>query len=430
MGLITEGADGTITVNFPDGESLTGTIHDLNDTLGDLVDVLHEIGDIPDPFDKVAASGQRLAGLDFSNLDHLKGLHLDGFGGNTEAFRRAFGDGGGTPGPGGPNVAPNARSYPGPDPADALRNPGGIGAQARLQVAQLERRVTFVLAADDQATPVIQDVSRFHKAQDGSIATLVARGDTADAVGKIGEAASAFRASDGKSATLLALGDNAGAIGSIGEAAAAHAGIDGKSATLLALGDNASAVGAAAVAGASFDGINGKSSLLFANGDSSGAEIAAAVGAAAIYGVDGVTANLYVEGNDNYSGVIAAAGAYAGAVLATSYIDIVTREYKQSFNFSNGGVVPGYANGGVPAAANGMVMVGEAGPELVRLPGGSQVVPSPASQAIARQMRGESGPTYVINMYGTYVGNEDFAGAIYDGLAQAAAMQAASMGGI
>ena len=73
----------------------------------------------------------------------------------------------------------------------------------------------------------------------------------------------------------------------------------------------------------------------------------------------------------------------------------------------HGGLVPGYANGGVLPARHGRVLVGEAGPELVQLPAGSRVVPNPATEAMLGS-GGLGGVTVTVNVGGDVYGLEDF----------------------
>ena len=407
QGVLKRNLNGEYRVTIPDAESTAEVLGNLTTAIEGLTDV---IGDLASSFDPAIEKANILAGVDFSNIKNLGGP-ASALGASVAGMLAGL-TGNGRPGDGITDYTPQ---YTAPFPEAGPASARPIQVPVEIRPGDLEE----VIGTFETGITAL-----------GENSTVYLGTDNEEAIAAIEEATGAVYIYDEATGrSYLYVSDEASP--GIHEGQELLKRVDGSSATLFALGDNSDALGKSSNAAGAFDGINGKSALLFANGDSSGAEQAASAGAAAVIGVDGTTANLFVQGNDNYSGVINAAGRYAGAVLATSYIDIVTREYKQNFAsyFSNGGIV-GYADGGIPAAANGMVMVGEAGPELVRLPGGSQVVPSPASQAIARQMRGDgAGQPLVFNNYGSINGIEDLAGFIYDGLAQAAAMERASQGG-
>ncbi len=67
--------------------------------------------------------------------------------------------------------------------------------------------------------------------------------------------------------------------------------------------------------------------------------------------------------------------------------------------------VPGFAHGGIVGAASGgarggMVMVGEQGRELVKLPYGSQVIPNGTTESMMGQGGGNSGGQVVVEFSG------------------------------
>jgi hypothetical protein len=127
----------------------------------------------------------------------------------------------------------------------------------------------------------------------------------------------------------------------------------------------------------------------------------------------GITATPGIDAIDNASGTIASVSGQLYDMdgrTATTYIDTV---YRTSYVAAGGrsGYTPGYQHGGVvsdddgiariPAAQHGrMVMVGEAGRELVKLPGGSQVIPHTASEAMLSRGGGDAGGM-VFNNYGS-----------------------------
>jgi hypothetical protein len=422
-------------VVIPDGTSTVEVMTSLNSTLGELTDVLRELGGLPDPFGPMTDKASALAALRFDNLKDighaLHGLPLPGSGRPGDGTGDLGGTGTRLPTGGVPANRATAeggtgtvgRPYPGPLPPNIPPTPRG---------GTTDMTISYRIEAIDEASPTLNRVKDNATALNGSKALLDALAND-EASPKLAAVADAFDGLDGKSATLLALGDSGSALGAAVQAGGAYDGLNGKSATLLALGDSGSAVGAAAVAGGSFDGINGKSSYLYALGDSSGAENAAAAGAGAIYSVDGISALMTVEGQDNYSGVVNAAAALSGAILATSYVDIYTREFKSVSALSglaNGGLVDGYADGGVmPSAALGRVLVGENGPEIATLPGGTLITPSPASRQIAERMRSGGDTHNHFYLQGTYVGVEDFAGAMADAMTLASQMERRSLGG-
>jgi hypothetical protein len=89
----------------------------------------------------------------------------------------------------------------------------------------------------------------------------------------------------------------------------------------------------------------------------------------------------------------------------TSYASVVITGY---YTGPNVGLTTGQQHGGViPHAQHGImgdgrtVVVGESGPELVKLPGGSLTLPSPASKEM---LRGGGGMT--VNVYGDIVTND------------------------
>ncbi len=134
--------------------------------------------------------------------------------------------------------------------------------------------------------------------------------------------------------------------------------------------------------------LDGSTGLVLFQGDATGAINAGGSAAAARDNVDGTGATIFIRGDN--SGVYAAANEVSGRTLGTSYINIVG--IRSGFReFAHGGTV------WPEQAAHGRtVMVGEAGPELVTLPGGSQVMPHGASMSMLqnstmmRTMRGFS----------------------------------------
>lgn len=93
--------------------------------------------------------------------------------------------------------------------------------------------------------------------------------------------------------------------------------------------------------------------------------------------VSSMTATVRIMGDASHAlGVIAGMRAYNGMTLATSYTDIVTRR------IDSGSPIKGFASGGV--VRDDMVLVGENGPEFVRLPYGSEVFSNQESRSMMR----------------------------------------------
>lgn len=114
-----------------------------------------------------------------------------------------------------------------------------------------------------------------------------------------------------------------------------------------------------------------QTSMTIAANDAASAVIGAAQGALA--GAQGATATMQIDGNNaGAMGAIGAVAAYNGSVLATSYIDIVTRNYQQNILMPRGnrrhGGIAGYAEGGIVAE------LAEAGSERLHFAGGGTAI--------------------------------------------------------
>ncbi|MEJ7800532.1 MAG: hypothetical protein WKF60_08440, partial [Ilumatobacter sp.] len=136
--------------------------------------------------------------------------------------------------------------------------------------------------------------------------------------------------------------------------------------------------------------------VLNIGGDSSGATSAADGAVGYVSGLDGVI-DIGANTSPYYNSLPA-----TGQTIGTNYIDVVSREAGRIgfTQFADGGLIDHAAVGGM---RRGMVLVGERGPELVSLPGGSLVHNNSAS----RGMRGNGGggDTVTINI-GTVVAND------------------------
>ncbi len=88
--------------------------------------------------------------------------------------------------------------------------------------------------------------------------------------------------------------------------------------------------------------------------------------------LDGTTSTINVVANDQASGVLQGLAANWGGTIATSFIDVITRRYEQGTpGKALGGVVEGYASGGV------VIRAGEVGAEIAHFAnGGTALLPS------------------------------------------------------
>ena len=190
---------------------------------------------------------------------------------------------------------------------------------------------------------------------------------------------------------LVVGGDASGAVAAAGVAEGARAGVDGTSATVHVLGNESEANNALARAVAALAGVDGDTGTVYVHGDESNANTALGRAVAALAGVDGQSATVTIYGDDSPLQAVLR-NVPQGGVVGTGVVWIEAQGPGIGYTpYQHGGIV-GYQHGGIHApsyaqhgitGANEWVWTGEHGPELVKLPVGSQVINSTASAAMA-----------------------------------------------
>lgn len=177
FGLIEEGADGEIRVNFPDGDTVQDSIMQLTQSIDALTVA---IGGVPPV--RIEAEDNASAVIDsvMGKLSGAAGWVGDKIGG-------ALGIGGGS----GITGLPSAGHGP-----------------------------TVTINAEDLASPVIDTVTDALNNMDGSSATVSTLGDNGDALAAIDQTGMALSDIDGQSSLIHVDGDNANAMAAIDEIAA------------------------------------------------------------------------------------------------------------------------------------------------------------------------------------------------------------------
>lgn len=136
-------------------------------------------------------------------------------------------------------------------------------------------------------------------------------------------------------------------------------------------GDESAAMASIGAVGHNLATLDGSTALVVINAQDNATAVIQDVGSS-LAGLDAASATVMIYGNaDDAYADIADIQAYNGTILATSYMDIVTR-YSSSGSptMAHGGVVEEYASGGV------VIRAGEVGEEIAHFPmGGTALLP-------------------------------------------------------
>ncbi len=158
------------------------------------------------------------------------------------------------------------------------------------------------------------------------------------------------------------------------------------------------------------DELDGKTATGYLNADGSNATSTIGIVDESLGALDGSEAWVYAYAQDNASSVLSTLANTWGGVIATSWIDVVTRNVPGK---ANGGVVGEYATGGV------VIRAGEISPEIISFAnGGTAVLPydglysvpegsyiSPGHASTSRL--GGGAPSVTVNVNGPVFGMSD-----------------------
>ena len=143
--------------------------------------------------------------------------------------------------------------------------------------------------------------------------------------------------------------------------------IDGLTGTVSITADKSAFDAAVSETSAAMWVVDALSATTTIGADKSGFDEAVAQVSAAMWVVDNMSATVAIRGDASHAmGVIANMSLYNGRTLATTYVDVVSRDLR-----SGSGAIARRATGGF--VNEDMTLVGELGPELVSLPRGSYV---------------------------------------------------------
>jgi hypothetical protein len=379
LGLISEGADGTITVNFPEGESMTATLGTLNERLEDLIAVIAEVNGITiAPKIDQGALDALLAIGKYNKGGPILGDSTGGAYGTSSPPGQSVQGGEQPPKTQTVTITANAEPY--------FRVSSDVQANAAL-LAGTETQL-LVSADGTQAISVFRDIEGAVVAISDGEHIISVTGDTADATNDIALVNEALNA------------------------------INGTQGVVYVLGDESNATAAINTTHANRDGVDGTSGTIYIYGDPSGAVDASNTGIGAAYAADGASGTIYIYGDA--SGARAAFDSVNGLV-GTSVINIIPNIV--------GDMTPGFRDGGVvgydAAALDGIVthggyrnvMVGEAGREILRVPPGSSVTPAPMTNALTG---GSSGGKEVhLHFHNAVYGMDDFQQQVAQGVRSA-----------
>lgn len=311
MGLIVEVADGQYALNL-DASGAISDIDQLNQTVGDLIDFLDDgrLNGSYTPNVDIEVTGREEAEGAKQDLEDLAALGAQDLMIDIATRLQTPGEGGEDPlGPlkvwvqGNPVEVPFKLSYA----ADAGQDAGGAAAAA--------------LGGGEGGW--------------GDI-TVTVTADTSQADESIG-------------ATNRSLGD-----------------LDESSANVVITGDESEAMESIGAVGYNLATLNGATATVFIEATDNATAVIQDVGSS-LGGLDAASATVMMYGNaDDAYADISDLQTYNGTVLATSYVDIVTRFSSiGSPTAMSGGIIDEYASGGYVAAR-----LGEAGGELLHLASG------------------------------------------------------------
>lgn len=408
-GLIEVGADGTVTVNFPDA----ATLDDVNDTLNNLNDTVVAVG--------IALTGDTELNKHLSDAD-ARMVELDG---KTATVTTTAND----------DATPRVQAAS--DAVDEFDGKTatatltlettdlGIGSAANAALERIEgeasasKTVSVAIEAVDNASPVIARVMQAASALatiDGSV-ELSAEDQASSAVAQAMAAVSAF--GDLRPVAELSANDSSG--GTVAQAMqAANAFATDYTAQLAATDGASSPIAQAMAAGNAFAttytgtlNVSDNASATINSAQDSGTQFAS-------------TYQATLQAQDNASSVIAQAMAAVTALdgmTATVYVNAVDNS-GGALQKKHGGVIQPAVR--IPHAKNGrVVQVGEAGPENVILPYGAMVQPHPASlnQQASPDKLIQDDPKYKkpldapkVDLKAAYKKGGDSAKAFFDGL--------------
>ncbi len=261
--------------------------------------------------------------------------------------------------------------------ANGLGAPIDSGPSITVPVEADTSTVASDIAAVEDATitaSVELDTSSVTGVEDQT-ATVTITGDNSEAMTAISEVSAALGVVDGWNATVEVLGDNSGAMAAIGDVSTGLAVAGTWDATVDILADKSGF-------GSTIEEVS--SSVAVVEGWSATVDILA--NAAPAYGT------------------FAALELLDGSTIATRYVDVVTRTSTLPGN-ALGGVIPGYATGGV------LFRGGELGPEMLHFAtGGTALLPGdgiygapPGTYVSPNNATGNVGQAPTINLGGIHI---------------------------
>lgn len=347
MGLISVGADGTITVHLSGVTEGMSEIDRLTVAMVNMLDLMDD-GELnmSVSFDTLGLDDPR------KKLEDIRDITLD-VNGKPVIIPVGIDDGGDGSGDGLLGALTNLRNFLQdnvPDitipvtvgtkgAGDIGSSLGGMAANALGSNAAIIKIVADTAQAQTDIENLHNSTTALFKESGGPTITA----DTSSAVQSITDVDTALTDLDGKSATVKILGDDSAARDVFNQMSAALNLID---TTWLATVD--------------------------LKADDSAARSTFSEIASALYVIDtswSATVDIKANAGPALGTIASLRLAYNGASIATSYIDIVTRTIG-SASASIGGIV-GRAGGGI--VRENMTLVGENGPEIVQLPYGSRV---------------------------------------------------------
>jgi hypothetical protein len=392
LGLITKDETGAWVVTFDDSDaiSMQDAVTDLSAAIADLTAAINEL------------NGTTISpNIDQAAMDALLAI------GKYNPATPTLGDGTGGP-YGSAGGGGNVRSDPGPEPIsgpavkpvrielDARTFYGELDAAQQALADTIDPEYVATLSAD--AEPyfrVSTDVQANAELLAGTEQELIVSADGEQAI-------SVFRNVEGE---IVAITDG--------------------SHIVKVEGDPSDATNDIALVNRALNDLNGTEGVIYVNGDPSDAVDAVAQAEAARQSVDGSTSTIYV-GGDN-AGALNAFNAVNGRVgYATIYIQGVPVGTALPGGgpagavFRDGGIV-GYdaaaLDGIVTHGGYRTIRVGEAGPEIMRVPPGSSVTPAPMTNALTGGSGG--GKEVHLHFHNAVYGLDDFQQQVAQGVRSA-----------
>jgi hypothetical protein len=325
FGLIEQGANGDIRVNFPDGESMVSVTKDLTESINELIQAIDGVP--PEMRVKVGEEGAA-------------------------------------------------------ETTEAIREVTGLVISADGQ----SMRIIVEGVGAEETKAVIDDTYNRAENLDGTTAVVQLAANETGVMSLILEVGNELAVIDGTGATVYVGGDATAAMQAVRDADYQVAVVDGTTGTVYVLGDNADVLQKAADAHAARNGVDGTTANVTMYGDATGVEVAAGDAHAARNGVDGTGATVYIYGDDSQLRAVLN-NVPQGRQVGSGYVWITAQGPGIGFSaYQHGGPIT--AAEAFPHAQHGMpgdgrtVLVGEAGPELVTLPVGSVVINHTATEAM------------------------------------------------